>query len=121
MLTSSSSFSSSDDDDDDDDDDSDPQSQSLSTSLSAPRLHDQLQPARTTLESWYDAGVAESLRQRGHNVTLVAAGQSAVQAVRYTAQAGFEAQAEPRQFNSGVGLAVAAATVAAPAVDAPRE
>ena len=80
-------------------------SSSLASALSAPRLHDQLMPARTTLESWYDSGVAESLRQRGHNVTFVAAGQSAVQAVRWTASDGFEAQAEPRQFNSGVGIA----------------
>ena len=82
-----------------------PRSSSLSSALAAPRLHDQLMPARTTLESWYDSGVAESLRQRGHNVTFVAAGQSAVQAVRWTADDGFEAEAEPRQFNSGVGIA----------------
>lgn len=90
---------------DDHDDDKDPASQSLANSLAAPRLHDQLMPARTTLESWYDPAVAESLRQRGHNVTFVAAGQSSVQAVRYTSQNGFEAQAEPRQINSGVGIA----------------
>ena len=72
--------------------------------VAAPRLHDQLLPARTTLESWYDFGVADSLLQKGHNVTLVAAGQSAVQVVRWTDVRGWEGQGEPRQINSGAAV-----------------
>jgi gamma-glutamyltranspeptidase/glutathione hydrolase len=77
----------------------------LPEALKAPRIHDQLLPDETTVEIGMDKGTVESLKGRGHNVTWVSLGVSAVQGVRLLGNGTFEAASEPRQLNSG-GLAV---------------
>jgi gamma-glutamyltranspeptidase/glutathione hydrolase len=77
----------------------------LSEALKQPRIHDQLLPDRTSFEIGYDNGTVESMKCRGHNVTWVQLGQSAVQGVRLLSNGTFEAASEPRQKNSG-GLAI---------------
>ena len=77
----------------------------LPEALRAPRIHDQLQPDETTVEVTMDKETVESLRERGHNITWVHLGVSAVQGVRMLGNGTFEAASEPRQLNSG-GLAV---------------
>ncbi|KAK2743736.1 hypothetical protein FQN55_007140 [Onygenales sp. PD_40] len=67
------------------------------------RLHNQLVPSVSTFEYRCDNGTAAFLEQRGHNVSWVAEGQSAVQSIRVLGggKGGFEAVGEPRQKNSG--------------------
>ncbi|EKD16526.1 uncharacterized protein L3040_001262 [Drepanopeziza brunnea f. sp. 'multigermtubi'] len=77
----------------------------LPQALAAPRLHDQLMPATTTLEPGFDSEVESGLRARGHNVTCVPNGYSSVQGVRRLWNGTLEAASEPRQVNSA-GLAV---------------
>jgi gamma-glutamyltranspeptidase / glutathione hydrolase len=72
--------------------------------LMEPRMHDQLLPAVTTFEDGFDGEVVQSMRERGHNVTMVRRGVSAVQGVRRLWEGEWEAASEPRQRNSG-GLA----------------
>ena len=69
--------------------------------LAEPRLHDQLIPNQVTLEYTFDNSTAASLIEKGHNVTWVRLGGSAVQAVRRIWDGTFEAASEPRQLNSG--------------------
>ncbi|PVH81756.1 gamma-glutamyltransferase [Cadophora sp. DSE1049] len=78
---------------------------SLPNAIREPRMHDQLMPAATTFEYLFDNSTVESMRERGHNVTWVRPGYSAVQGVRRLWNGTFEAASEPRQLNSG-GLAV---------------
>ena len=73
--------------------------------LKMPRLHDQLLPDQVTFEYSYDNATVESMRERGHNVTWIAPGQSAAQCVRVLGNGTFEVAAEPRQRDSG-GFAV---------------
>lgn len=77
----------------------------MGEALAEPRLHDQLMPNRVLLEYSFDNGTAASLAARGHNVTWVAEGLSAVQGVRVLEDGVFEAASEPRQKNSG-GLTI---------------
>ncbi|KAH7305069.1 gamma-glutamyltranspeptidase-like protein [Rhexocercosporidium sp. MPI-PUGE-AT-0058] len=77
----------------------------LPKAILEPRLHDQLMPAATTFEYLFDNSTVDSMRERGHNVTWVRPGYSAVQGVRRLWNGTFEAASEPRQLNSG-GLAV---------------
>lgn len=77
--------------------------------LAEPRMHDQLVPARTTFEWTFDNSTVDSMRDRGHNVTWVAPGESTVEAIRVLDATGgekaggkvFEPAAEPRLVNSG--------------------
>ena len=77
------------------------------SALREPRLHDQLMPPETTFEFGFDDDTVAYMRDVvGHNVTRVAEGKSAVQAVRVLEllEGGgrvFEAVGEPRQVNSG--------------------
>ncbi|RFU81485.1 gamma-glutamyltranspeptidase [Trichoderma arundinaceum] len=73
--------------------------------LAQPRLHDQLVPDQTTFEYAYDNQTVAFMKSLGHNVTWVAPGQSAAQAVRMLPNGTFEAAGEPRQATSG-GFAV---------------
>lgn len=73
--------------------------------LARRRLHDQLLPNQVSFEYGYDEGVVASMEEKGHNVTWVAPGDSAAQAVRLLENGTFEAAGEPRQANSG-GIAV---------------
>ncbi|KAK1761450.1 hypothetical protein QBC47DRAFT_370135 [Echria macrotheca] len=78
---------------------------SMEDSVATPRLHDQLMPEVTLVETGFDQGVYASLQEKGHNVTWQAPGQSAVQAIMRLANGTFDAVGEPRQLNSG-GLTV---------------
>jgi gamma-glutamyltranspeptidase/glutathione hydrolase len=73
--------------------------------LKEPRLHDQLLPNIVSFEYGFDNGTTAFMKERGHNVTWVGVGQSAVQGIRRLENGTFEAAGEPRQKNSG-GLAV---------------
>lgn len=73
---------------------------SLRRALAEPRLHDQLMPNHVLFEYGFDNATVDSMRDRGHEIVRVAEGLSAVHAVRV--QGGvFEAEAEPRQKDSG--------------------
>lgn len=70
------------------------------------RIHDQLMPPETTFELDFDNGTVEFMADRGHNITWVKPGKSAVQAIRVVElleDGGlvFEPVGEPRQANSG--------------------
>ena len=69
--------------------------------VARPRLHDQLMPATTLVEEGTDDGIFVSLRQKMHNVTWQAPGQSAVHAVMRLWNGTFDAVGETRQVNSG--------------------
>ncbi|KAI9158660.1 Gamma-glutamyltransferase-like protein 1 [Paramyrothecium foliicola] len=69
--------------------------------LLEPRLHDQLIPNYVMAEYSVSNGTVQSLRERGHNITWVREGLSAVQGIRRLADGLFEVASEPRQRNSG--------------------
>jgi len=69
--------------------------------LAQPRLHDQLIPNQVSFEYAYDNETVAFMKSLGHNVTWVAPGQSAAQAIRRLTNGTFEAAGEPRQLNSG--------------------
>lgn len=73
--------------------------------LAQPRLHDQLIPNQAVFEYAYDNSTVAFMAERGHNITWVAPGLSAAQALRRLPNGTFEAAGEPRQLNSG-GFAV---------------
>ncbi|KAK7976988.1 hypothetical protein PG988_004478 [Apiospora saccharicola] len=79
----------------------------LLDAIREPRFHDQLMPNTVTVEYAFDNATAASLAARGHNVTWVREGYSAVQGIRVLAaedgdhdNARFEAVGETRQKNS---------------------
>jgi gamma-glutamyltranspeptidase/glutathione hydrolase len=74
---------------------------SAAEALAQPRLHDQLIPDEVTFEYAYDNTTVAFMDKLGHNVTWVAPGDSAAQAVRVLRDGSFEAVGEPRQANSG--------------------
>jgi len=74
---------------------------SAADALAEPRLHDQLIPNQVQLEYTFDNRTAASLLDKGHNVSWVRPGISAVQAIRRLWDGTFEAASEPRQKNSG--------------------
>lgn len=78
---------------------------SVADALAAPRFHDQLVPSVVTFEYPFDNKTVHALQEREHNVTWVAPGVSAVQALRMKWDGSFEAAGEPRQKNSA-GLVV---------------
>lgn len=73
--------------------------------LAQPRLHDQLIPNQVSFEYTYNNETVAFMKSLGHNVTWVAPGQSAAQALRRLPNGTFEAAGEPRQVASG-GFAV---------------
>lgn len=73
----------------------------MAEAIAAPRLHDQLMPNQVTFEYTYDNGTVESMVEKGHNVTWVRLGVSAVQGIRMLWNGSFEAASEMRQKNSG--------------------
>lgn len=73
--------------------------------LRQPRLHDQLMPNYIMVEYAFDNSTVASLEERGHNITWVRPGLSAVQGIRVIEDGFFEAASEPRQPNSGIGVA----------------
>ncbi len=73
--------------------------------IAEPRLHDQLMPNQVTFEYTFDNGTVASMADKGHNVTWVRQGVSAVQGIRLLWDGSFEAVGETRQRNSG-GLSV---------------
>lgn len=78
---------------------------SATEALTAPRLHDQLVPNVVSFEYAFDNVTVAFMKERGHNVTWLGPGQSAVQAIRMLGNGAFEAAGEPRQVNSG-GFAI---------------
>ena len=66
-----------------------------------PRLHDQLLPNQVSFEYAYNNQTVAFMKSRGHNVTWIAPGQSAVQAIKRLPNGTFEAAGETRQVNSG--------------------
>lgn len=77
----------------------------MTEALRLPRLHDQLLPNYVVAEYSFDNATVDSLIDRGHNVTWVREGLSAVQGATRLWDGVFEAASEPRQKNSG-GLTV---------------
>ncbi|KAJ9149929.1 Gamma-glutamyltranspeptidase 1 [Pleurostoma richardsiae] len=69
--------------------------------LAAPRFHDQLMPNEVTIEWMFDNSTVDGIQAKGHNVTWVRPGISAVQGIRKLWDGTFEAAGEPRQRNSG--------------------
>ncbi|KAF1838598.1 gamma-glutamyltranspeptidase 1 precursor [Decorospora gaudefroyi] len=68
--------------------------------LVEPRMHDQLVPAQVSFEYGFDNGTTAFMEALGSNVTWVAPGSSAAQALRRLANGTFEAASEPRQRNA---------------------
>jgi gamma-glutamyltranspeptidase/glutathione hydrolase len=69
--------------------------------VAEPRLHDQLMPNQVAFEYTFDNGTVASMVEKGHNVTWVRPGWSAVQGIRVRWDGSFEAVGETRQKNSG--------------------
>ncbi|UNI19812.1 hypothetical protein JDV02_005963 [Purpureocillium takamizusanense] len=78
---------------------------SMREALAEPRMHDQLMPNTVLLEYKFGNGTAASLAARGHNLTYVGEGLSAVQGIKVLDDGTFEAASEPRQRNSA-GLTI---------------
>lgn len=78
---------------------------SMYDAVAEPRLHDQLMPNQVTFETTFDNGTVASMAGKGHNVTWVRPGVSAVQGIMMLGNGSFEAVGETRQKNSG-GLSV---------------
>ncbi|KAH8899688.1 gamma-glutamyltranspeptidase [Thozetella sp. PMI_491] len=74
---------------------------SLHDAIAASRLHHQLDPDSLMAEANLDEGLAESLREKGHKLSLLGYGLSAVQGVLRRWDGVFEAASETRQLNSG--------------------
>ncbi|PFH60476.1 hypothetical protein XA68_10910 [Ophiocordyceps unilateralis] len=73
---------------------------SMTDALRRPRMHDQLMPNVLLLEYAFDNVTAAALASRGHNISRVGEGLSAVQGIRKRPDGSFEAAGEPRQRNS---------------------
>ena len=69
--------------------------------LAEPRIHDQVLPQITYLETKFNNSTSEFLSGLGHPITVVQPGMSAVHAVRRKKDGSWEAVGEPRQQNSG--------------------
>ncbi|KAM4059245.1 gamma-glutamyltranspeptidase [Hirsutella rhossiliensis] len=72
----------------------------IADALREPRLHDQLMPNTVLLEHGYDNHTAAALMEKGHRVTWVDGGLSAVQGITRLDDGTFDAAGEPRQDNS---------------------
>lgn len=73
--------------------------------LAKPRMHDQLNPNQVEFEWTFDNSTVAYMKNLGANVTWVAPGFSAAQAIRLLENGTFEAAGEPRQKASG-GFAI---------------
>ncbi|KAI1760603.1 gamma-glutamyltranspeptidase [Hypoxylon sp. FL1150] len=73
---------------------------SVTSAVVEPRFHDQLMPNVVEFEYTFDNATVASMMDKGHNVTWVREGFSAVQAIRVLEDGGFEAAGETRQKNS---------------------
>ncbi|OTB08933.1 hypothetical protein M426DRAFT_129475 [Hypoxylon sp. CI-4A] len=73
---------------------------SVKDAVAEPRFHDQLMPNVVAFEYGFDNATVASMRSKGHNVTWVREGFSAVQALRVLEDGTFEAAGETRQKNS---------------------
>ncbi|KAI4862442.1 gamma-glutamyltranspeptidase [Hypoxylon rubiginosum] len=73
---------------------------SAAAAVAEPRFHDQLMPNVVAFEYNFDNATVDSMKDKGHNVTWVREGFSAVQAVRVRDDGVFEAAGETRQKNS---------------------
>lgn len=87
------------------------QNMTAAESLAQPRLHDQLVP-NTAVFEWggdgiqgYDNATTAYLKGLGVNVTFVAPGESAVQAIRRLTNGTFDAAGDPR-VAAGGGLSL---------------
>lgn len=76
------------------------QGMTAAEALAQPRLHDQLIPNQVVFEYAYDNATVAFMETRGHNVSWMAPGKSAAQAIQLLPN-GFEAAGEPRLVNSG--------------------
>ncbi|TDZ23303.1 Glutathione hydrolase proenzyme [Colletotrichum orbiculare MAFF 240422] len=72
----------------------------MKQALREPRLHDQLMPNTVTFEYPFNNDTVASMLEKGHRVTWVPEGSSAVQGIIFD-NGVFEAASEPRQKNSG--------------------
>ncbi|KAI1327608.1 gamma-glutamyltransferase [Xylariaceae sp. FL0255] len=77
----------------------------LQSAIRQPRIHDQLMPDIMLVEYSFDNATAASMMEKGHNVTWVREGLSAVQGVMFGSNGGFVAGSETRQKNSA-GLTI---------------
>ncbi|KAI1135772.1 gamma-glutamyltranspeptidase [Hypoxylon sp. FL0543] len=73
---------------------------SAEDAIAEPRFHDQLMPNVATFEYTFDNATVASMKAKGHNVTWVREGFSAVQSIRVLDDGGFEAAGETRQKSS---------------------
>ncbi|KAI1337383.1 gamma-glutamyltransferase [Xylariaceae sp. FL0016] len=74
---------------------------SMQMAIEEPRFHDQLMPNLAVFEYTFDNSTVASMAEKGHNVTWVREGVSAVQGISLDAHGQFEAVGETRQKNSG--------------------
>ncbi|KAL7623705.1 hypothetical protein AAE478_005257 [Parahypoxylon ruwenzoriense] len=72
----------------------------VAAAVAEPRFHDQLMPDQVAFEYAFDNGTVASMAARGHNVTWVREGYSAVQGITIAEDGKFEAAGETRQRNS---------------------
>ncbi|KAI1101388.1 gamma-glutamyltranspeptidase [Jackrogersella minutella] len=72
----------------------------VADAVAEPRFHDQLMPNVVAFEYGFDNATIASMQSKGHNVTWVREGFSAVQAIRVRDDGVFEAAGETRQRNS---------------------
>ncbi|KAI0479524.1 gamma-glutamyltranspeptidase [Xylariaceae sp. FL0804] len=79
---------------------------SMREAIVEPRFHDQLMPNTAFFEWDFDNATVAAMQARGHNVSWVRTGMSAVQGIRVLADdGGFESVGETRQKNSA-GLTI---------------
>lgn len=74
---------------------------SMYSAIAEPRFHDQLMPNKVAFEYLFDNSTVASMADKGHEVTWMAEGSSAVQGIRVKDDGAFEAVGETRQKNSG--------------------
>ncbi|KAK7755627.1 hypothetical protein SLS62_002236 [Diatrype stigma] len=74
---------------------------SMYSAIAEPRFHDQLMPNRAVFEYRFDNSTVASMADKGHNVSWMAEGSSAVQGIRMESDGTFDAVGETRQKNSG--------------------
>ncbi|KAI0133399.1 gamma-glutamyltranspeptidase [Hypoxylon sp. NC0597] len=73
---------------------------SAEDAVAEPRFHDQLMPNVVTFEYPFDNSTIASMKDKGHNITWVREGYSAVQAIRVREDGALEAAGETRQKSS---------------------
>ncbi|CAJ2512131.1 Uu.00g077560.m01.CDS01 [Anthostomella pinea] len=73
--------------------------------IKEPRFHDQLMPNEVVFEYSFENSTVASMAEKGHNVTWVREGISAVQGIKLAGDGIFESVGETRQKNSG-GLSI---------------